>query len=188
MHSKTCTLHSRPSQGVNSRLLSIVLHYQKKKLANGLTRAMKAGSECWWTVPPGVHSSHGMTWLYTPCTGWNNLCLQQDHKCTAAVQLYFWLFTTIRATGSCPDARAEWNSWRRTLCNTQRRIHHSRDQQENWQVNIKPWKEPGLINQPFQAPEMAGSKRSSSTEDETAQNAGQNALMGTDLQPLLHRL
>lgn len=62
MYSKTCTVHSRPSQRVNRDCSALSCIFRKKP-GNGLTIAMKAGSECWWTVPSGAHRSCGTTWL-----------------------------------------------------------------------------------------------------------------------------
>lgn len=66
-----------------------------------------------------------MTWPQIACTEWNNLGKQQvQFSCT------FSYAPLSKLIGSCPDTRVEQNSWRRTSCNMQRRIHHSRDQQK----------------------------------------------------------
>lgn len=143
---------------------------------------MKAGSECWGAAPAEVHRSCGMTWPQRIVQdGTNNLCQQQDQKCTAAVQLHLCLFTTIRATGSCQVPELNGTAGEGL------RVTHREEfitPETSRRTDKKPWKKPGLSNQPFPAPEMAGSKSSSSIEDGIAQNAGQNALVRTDLQPL----
>lgn len=98
-------------------------------------------------------------------------------KRSVAVQLHFQLFTTIKATRSCPVARVEQNSRRRTSCNMQRSSHHSRDQQEHWQVPPLPWKQTDLSNQSFWAPgDTDGWKqRNNSIRGGIAQTAGKNA-------------
>lgn len=58
----------------------------------------------------------------------------RDHHVYGEAQDQPYCLCSIRAIGSCPDDKAEQNSWRRTFYNIQRRIHHSRDQQENWQI------------------------------------------------------